>query len=178
MKRYSVHYIYIGIILLFLGFLTIETLKTALDPAYDPPGRYIPRALVWYFCVFLWWACLVISFRVEISEDNSVKTFSILKRDTITPESILSIKENILSYTVIHTQGITRISNLIDGITNVKSALSWLYSSTMEQKTKPLEKSKLEMNDFGKMLFKIGLILFLIGFALFVELDHLSRISK
>ena len=31
---------------------------------------------------------------------------------------------------------------------------------------------------FGKMFLKIAFVLFLIGFALYVELDHISRIAK
>lgn len=178
MKKYSVHFIYILLILVFLYFLTTESVKMALDPTYRPIGRYIPRALTWYFCIFLWYSCLIIAFKVEINENRSIKTFSILKNDIISPDNIISIKDSFLSYTVVHTRGKTKVSNLIDGVKDIKSSLLGLASSTMDQKTNLVGRAKNEDVGFGKMFLKIALVLFLIGFALYVELDHLSRISK
>ena len=178
MKKYSVHFICILLILVFLYFLTTESVKMALDPTYRPIGRYIPRALVWYFCIFLWFSCLTIAFKIEIAENGSIKTISILKKEIIFPDNIISIKDSFLSYTVVHTLGKTKVSNLIDGVKNIKTSLLGLTSCTIDQKTDSIERAKREDIGFGKMFIKIAIALFLIGFALYIELDHFSRIAQ
>ncbi len=177
MKKCSVHFIYIFLILVFLCFLTTESIKMIIDPTYEH-RRYFARAPVWYFCIYLWYMCLTIAFRIQLKGDNSIKAFSILKRDHIYPDEIISIQDNFLSYTIIHSHGKTKVSNLIDGVKDIKSTIIGKSSSRASQIPKKVEKTMDQGIGFGKMLLKIFVVLFLIGFALFVELDHLSRIAK
>ena len=72
----------------------------------------------------------------------------------------ISIKDNILSYTLVHIRGKTRISNLIDGVKDIKLYLSGLASNAMERKRKPSVKDKIENDSFGKMFLKITFALF------------------
>lgn len=128
--------------------------------------RYIPRAVIWYFCFYLWYKFLLTAYKIEIDDNIKIKTISLFKEMEIKKNEIESIEEGILSVNVIYAKGKVSICTLIDGIGNIKNTLLSLA---------PVERKRLAEKITAT---KILLIIILTAFAIYVEFDHFSRLTK
>lgn len=170
MKTYSVHKIYIyifGIALLFFGYSTVREI---IDPRYQMPNMFVPRAVFWYVVIYFWYEFLTVAYKVEFLGDELIRTTSLLKKTLINMNNIRAIKDMRTHVTVIHDNATTRISALIDGVGNIKDLLVAAPAKTAEERAEEGKKKLITTRRLVTIL--VGLIL--IAIAVYIEIQQIE----
>jgi hypothetical protein len=165
MKSYSVPWINIIVIVLFLYVLCDTTIKSIFDPTYHI--RRIPRAVFWYFTVYYFYKCLTTAYKISLFEDGSIKLCSILRSTSIDTTEIIKINSYIMFVDIVTKRGNFSVSSLMEGVSNIKKVLLPLVKDKPE-KEEPNEIDVKKVID-GKKVLKICFIIILIVFAVYIE---------
>jgi hypothetical protein len=173
MKSYSVPWINIIVIGVFLYVLGHETINSIIDPTYHIGGvRYVPRAVCWYFTFYGLYKFFTTAYKISFLEEGSIKLYSILRKTIIDADEIIKINSYIMFVDIVTAKGTYAVSSLMDGTANIKNVLLPLMKDKSEQEgNAAIEPSK--VMDRNKIL-KICFIIILVVFAVFVELHQIK----
>jgi hypothetical protein len=164
MKIYKIHFGYAFAISLFLLINSHTAIRQFLDPTYHiARSRFMPRALFWYFVVFCWYMVLKTAYKVEITEDGTITTTSILKKHILTANDIISVKESSFFVYIFTKQGKISVSTLIDGIPNIKEIFN-AHSEADSGEIKGIQRAR-----GASKVIKIIAVLILVIYAIYVE---------
>ena len=171
MKKYSIHFIYPVVLGIFLIIGANTSIQEFLDPTYHVISRrYMPRALIWYFFAYGWFKYFTSVYKVEVDEDGFFRLKSIIKTKIIKFSDVIAIDEGRIFVNIIHKNGKTSITKLIDGISNV----STVFQGACQQYLKA-EKPQISQT---KRILKIIFILLLVAYAVYVEVEQVRFYTR
>ncbi len=156
-----------GIALLVFGYGTIREI---IDPRYQMPNMFVPRAVFWYVVIYFWYEFLTVAYKVEFLDNGLIRTTSLLKKTTINMANIKEIKDMRTHVTVLHNNTTTHISALIDGVGNIKDLL---VTAPIKTPAKRMEDGKKKLIT-SRRLVTILVVLILIAIAIYIELQQIE----
>jgi len=171
MKKYSIHMIYPVVFGVFLIIGADTSIHEFLDPKYHVISRwYMPRALMWYIFVYGWFKYFTTVYKVAIGEDGVLRLKSIIKTQIINLRDVIAIDEGRIFVNIVHANGTTSITKLIDGVSNI--------STVIEGACQPYLKAEKPHIPPAKMALKIIFILLLVAYAVYVEVEQVRLYTR
>ncbi|NJD90414.1 MAG: hypothetical protein FIA91_02690 [Geobacter sp.] len=165
MKRYSIHFIYPVVFGIFLIIGADTSIHEFLDPKYHVISRwYMPRALMWYIFAYGWFKYFTTVYKVEVEEDGVLRLKSIIKTQFIKFSDVIAINEGRIFVNIVHANGTTSITKLIDGVSNI--------SIVIKGACQPYLKAEKPQISPTKRILKIIIILLLAAYAVYVEVEQ------
>lgn len=172
MKSYSIPWINIVVIVVFLYFLGDVTINSFLDPNYLLVGaKRIPRAIIWYITVYLCFKFLTTAYKISFLENGSIELRSILRSTSIEPNEIKKINSYVMFVDIVTEKGNYSVSSLMVGVSNIKEVLLPLVKDNPAQEASN-ERGAIKVIDRNKV-FKIIFIIVLVAFAIYIEWQQL-----
>lgn len=171
MKKYSVHMIYPVAFGVFLIIGADTSIHEFLDPTYHVISRrYMPRAFMWYIFAYGWFKYFTTVYKVEVEEDGVLRLKSIIKTQIIKFSDVIAINEGRIFVNIVHANGTTSITKLIDGVSNIRTVI--------EGACQPYLKAEKPHISPAIMVLKTIFILLLVAYAVYVEVEQVRLYTR
>ena len=172
MKKYTIHPIYPIVIGLGLFIGGIASIRELMNPNIHEFFYSWPRVLPWYLFGYGWYRFLTLNFKVEALDDGYFRLRSLVRTQTIRFKDIYKIDDKYGFIRIFHKGGKTSVTELIDGISNIKSVFPSNAENEHEEKPKDLPLRS------WPIIFKVVLASLLLFYAIYVEYIQLSLHGK